>query len=89
MHITFVWRRGAARIGEHAVIVCLCKGVTDRRIRREAAAGHSLDEVFRRTGAGSGCGSCRLAVARIVAEERAAAKGAARPAAAIAKQDAA
>ena len=56
------------------MIVCVCKGVSDRRIREEAAAGHSLDEVFRRTGAGSSCGQCRFAIARIVAAEHAAAQ---------------
>ncbi|BDG01787.1 (2Fe-2S)-binding protein [Anaeromyxobacter oryzae] len=53
------------------MIVCVCRGVTDRQIRQEAAAGHALDEVFRRTGAGSSCGTCRLAVARLVAMEHA------------------
>jgi bacterioferritin-associated ferredoxin len=67
------------------VIVCVCKGVSDRRIRAEAAAGHSLDEVLRRTGAGSSCGQCRFAIARIVHAEHAAAQAAEQ----VAKQDAA
>lgn len=71
------------------MIVCICKGVTDQQIRQQAADGHSLDEIFRRTTAGSGCGTCRLAVARLVAETRAAAKAAEQPAAQPAKQDAA
>jgi bacterioferritin-associated ferredoxin len=64
------------------VIVCVCKGISDRRIREEAAAGHSLDQVLHRTGAGSSCGSCVFAIARMVAEEhaRAAAQGRLEPA---------
>jgi bacterioferritin-associated ferredoxin len=64
--------------------------VTDRQIREEAVAGRSLEEIFQCTGAGSCCGTCRLTVARIAADARAAA---ARPvparAAARAEQDAA
>ena len=55
------------------MIVCVCRGVTDRRIREEAVAGHSLEQIFHRTGAGSSCGTCKLAVARIAMEARAAA----------------
>jgi bacterioferritin-associated ferredoxin len=70
------------------VIVCVCKGVTDRQIRQEASAGHPVDEVLRRTGAGSSCGSCRFVIARMVAQEHA--RAAARAGAAVeAKQDAA
>jgi bacterioferritin-associated ferredoxin len=57
------------------VIVCVCKGISDRRIREEAAAGHSLDDVLRRTGAGSSCGSCVFVIARMVAEEHARSAG--------------
>jgi bacterioferritin-associated ferredoxin len=53
------------------MIVCVCRGITDRRLRQEAAAGHDLEEVFARTGAGSSCGICKLAMARLVAEEHA------------------
>lgn len=53
------------------MIVCVCKGITDRRIREEASAGRSLEEVLRRTGAGSSCGSCVFAIARIVADAHA------------------
>lgn len=78
------------------MIVCVCKGVTDRRIREEAVAGRPLEEILQFTGAGSSCGTCRLSVARIAAEARAAAvRPAAAPAAvptraaARAEQDAA
>jgi len=53
------------------MIVCVCRAVTDRQIRAEAAAGRSLEEIFARTGAGSSCGTCKLMVARIAAEARA------------------
>ncbi len=53
------------------MIVCVCRGITDRRIRDEAADGSSLDEVLARTGAGSSCGTCRFAIARLVGEEHA------------------
>ena len=52
------------------MIVCLCKGVTDRAVRRCAQQGAtSLEEVSRRTGAGTGCGSCHSLVRVILAEE--------------------
>lgn len=55
------------------VIVCICRNVSDRAIREGAWAGKPLEAVLRDTGAGSGCGRCILAVARIHAEARAAA----------------
>jgi bacterioferritin-associated ferredoxin len=57
--------------GAETMIVCICRGLTDRRVREEAAAARSLDELFERTGAGSSCGLCKLAVARIAAAEQA------------------
>jgi bacterioferritin-associated ferredoxin len=76
MHINFAGRPLVPGAGGRPVIVCVCKGVSDRRIREETAAGHPLDEVLRRTGTGSSCGQCRFAIARIVASERAAAHAA-------------
>ncbi len=67
------------------MIVCVCRGVTDRQIREAAASGRSLEQVFQCTGAGTSCGTCRLMVARLVADEHA--RAAAR--ADAAKQDAA
>jgi bacterioferritin-associated ferredoxin len=56
------------------VIVCVCRNVSDGAVRQGARAGKSLEAVLRETGAGGGCGSCVLAVARIhAAEARAAA----------------
>ena len=53
------------------MIICVCRGITDRRIREEAADGSSLEEVLARTGAGSSCGTCRFAISRMVGEEHA------------------
>jgi bacterioferritin-associated ferredoxin len=42
------------------VYVCLCQGVTDRKVRK--AIGHgatTVEEVGRACGAGTGCGGCR------------------------------
>ncbi len=54
------------------MIVCLCFGVTDRLVRERARDGASLCAVLEETGAGSSCGACRLAIARVHAGERAA-----------------
>jgi bacterioferritin-associated ferredoxin len=60
--------------GRSDVIVCVCRNVTDSAIRAGARAGKPLEAVLRETGAGGGCGTCVLAVARIhAAEARAAA----------------
>lgn len=49
--------------------VCLCKGVTDRTIRRHAEAGaRTVDEIGRRCGAGTSCGSCKPDIARLLVE---------------------
>ena len=53
------------------MIVCVCRGISDRQLRAEAAAGHSLEQVMHRTGAGSSCGTCRFAIARLVSDEHA------------------
>ena len=51
--------------------VCLCEGITDRRIRSLAHQGcHSVAEVSKECGAGSGCGQCRLQVRRLLLRER-------------------
>lgn len=53
------------------MIVCLCFGVSDRLVRERARAGVSLGTLLEETGAGASCGTCRLAIARIHAGERA------------------
>jgi assimilatory nitrate reductase catalytic subunit len=57
-------------------LVCLCHGVGERRIMAAAAAGaRDIAAVGACTGAGTNCGSCRTAIARLLAtaEERQAA----------------
>jgi bacterioferritin-associated ferredoxin len=50
------------------VIVCLCRDVSDRAIRLAIEDGaHSVEAVGRATGAGTGCGCCRMAIAGLVA----------------------
>lgn len=70
------------------MIVCVCRNVSDGAIRAGARAGKSLEAVLRQTGAGSGCGTCVLAIARIhAAEARAVAAAAAAPAEAARSAD--
>ncbi len=52
------------------MIVCVCFNVSDRVVRERAREGVSLAEVLEETGAGSACGTCQLAIARIHAGER-------------------
>jgi bacterioferritin-associated ferredoxin len=54
------------------VILCLCFGVSDRLVRQRARDGVSLGALLEESGAGSSCGACRLAIARVHAGERAA-----------------
>lgn len=67
------------------MIVCLCKGVSDRRVESlvDAGLGSSVEEVGTRCGAGTDCGSCREVVRRIV-ECRSAGQAGADPEAAVA-----
>ncbi|MFO0583250.1 MAG: (2Fe-2S)-binding protein [Anaeromyxobacter sp.] len=51
--------------------VCICNDVSDRTIREHARAGRSLEQILALTKAGSSCGQCLLAVARIHAAEAA------------------
>ena len=53
------------------MIVCVCFRVSDRLVRERAHHGVSLGAVLEETGAGSACGTCRLAIARIHAGARA------------------
>jgi bacterioferritin-associated ferredoxin len=52
------------------VIVCSCFALSDRLVRARAREGASLPDVLAETGAGSACGACRLAIARVHAGER-------------------
>ncbi len=57
--------------------VCLCRGVTDRTIRRLVQDGaRSCAAVARRCGAGTACGSCREDVAALVRAAEGPPKGA-------------
>ena len=48
----------------HAMLVCLCKAVSDRDVAQAIADGaRSVDDVARCTGAGTGCGACRESLA--------------------------
>ena len=39
--------------------VCLCRGVSDRKVRKAISRGATtVDEIARTCGAGSGCGGC-------------------------------
>lgn len=51
------------------MIVCSCFHVSDRDIRERARRGLSLQQILDETGAGSSCGICQLAIARVRAGE--------------------
>ena len=51
--------------------VCLCRGVTDRKIRAAIAAGASaLAEVGEATGAGIECGTCHPGILELLREAK-------------------
>jgi bacterioferritin-associated ferredoxin len=50
--------------------VCVCFNVSDRLVRERARAGVPFEAVLAETGAGSACGQCRFAMARIHAGEK-------------------
>lgn len=53
------------------MIVCSCKGITDRTIRDLIRNGTcSLRDISRRCDAGRGCGGCRPTIDRLVMTER-------------------
>ena len=53
------------------MIVCVCRNVSDRAICRLIAEGAgTVEDVAARSGAGTGCGGCRVSLARLVAERR-------------------
>ncbi|MFN8549361.1 MAG: (2Fe-2S)-binding protein [Candidatus Eisenbacteria bacterium] len=52
------------------MLICLCKAVSDSRVRsliREGA--RTLSDVARATGAGTDCGACRETIAALLREE--------------------
>ena len=51
------------------MLVCHCRGVTDRQIRRLVRDGaYSTRDVARATGAGLRCGECRSNVKKVIEE---------------------
>jgi bacterioferritin-associated ferredoxin len=53
------------------MIVCLCRGVSDGRIRALIAAGvRTRTEVRQACGAGSDCGKCRAMLADLLEDAR-------------------
>jgi bacterioferritin-associated ferredoxin len=51
------------------MIVCLCRGVSDRKVRLAVLAGAtSLSAVARACDAGRGCGACHEEIERLVDE---------------------
>lgn len=49
------------------MLVCLCKGVSDRVVRLAIATGaHTVDSVGARCGAGTDCGTCRHAIQDLI-----------------------
>lgn len=53
------------------MIVCQCKGITDRQLRAIVRLGYdSAERVASACGAGTECGGCLPTIAAIVAQER-------------------
>lgn len=49
--------------------VCVCRGITDRDIRKAMMEGAtSVDDIEDRLGAGTGCGGCRDYTRRLLEE---------------------
>ena len=58
------------------MIICLCETSTDQDIGNAIADGaHTVEQVGRRCGAGTGCGACREYIAEMLDEARAACPG--------------
>jgi bacterioferritin-associated ferredoxin len=51
------------------VIVCICKGVSDRKIREMAQQGQSLRQIITNCEAGTCCGACTSDIKEIVKVE--------------------
>lgn len=62
--------------GPLVMVICLCKGVSDKKIRQLIAGGaKSLREIMASCKAGSDCGSCVCAVKEMLNQDRCAAVG--------------
>ncbi len=54
------------------MVVCLCQGVSDKRVRKAIAGGAtSRKKITRACGAGAGCGGCHESIREILREHRA------------------
>ena len=59
-----------APVGEAVLIVCHCRRISDRQIRKVVHEGaSSVGEVARACGAATGCGGCATVVHEIVNDE--------------------
>ncbi len=53
------------------MIVCVCRGVSERQVEAVVAAGATTaDQVARACGSGTDCGACRFMVTEIVENAR-------------------
>ena len=53
------------------MIVCVCEGLNERRIREQIAAGcGNLRELGRKCGAGTQCGACSKTLLRMIETQR-------------------
>lgn len=49
--------------------ICLCKGVSDRKIRQVIRAGaRTMEDIARATAAGTDCGKCLVAIRELLGE---------------------
>jgi bacterioferritin-associated ferredoxin len=57
------------RLKRLPVIVCLCKGISDRRIREMAKQGQTLRQIITNCEAGTCCGTCASEIKELVKVE--------------------
>lgn len=50
------------------MFVCVCRGITDKKLKAEAAKGGDFRQVIKRLGLGSECGQC-VRQARVILEQ--------------------
>ena len=54
------------------MVVCLCQGVSEKRVRAAIAAGaHSRKAVTKACSAGAGCGGCHDAIREMIRQQQA------------------
>jgi bacterioferritin-associated ferredoxin len=55
----------------NTVLVCICKGVSERKLQDVIAAGaESVESVGRACGAGTDCGTCQGSIEELITEHR-------------------